>query len=191
MADDNVPVVPSPFARPPSTVPPPSPAPPLAPNLIPSKPRRNDWHIVKYALIGLAVLTSVGFMSVIGRGIARHAAPTAGPVASTPVSAPPTQVVQDGGPRKWAIRFNSFKEIGDVTLPMVPAGFVRGFPSSEACEAAIRPSLTRWGSLEAAKIPGSEWGWHAGANNERDTSMAFVSDGDQRVTWRRGWCVEE
>ena len=106
--------------------------------------------------------------------------------ASTSPASSSQPDVQETPRPKWAMRLSSFDEVNHVTLPTVPAGFVRGFSSLAACEEAIRPGLQRWASREVAKVPGSEWFW-----NDKNPHMAGVSDGDQRRTWVRAWCVEE
>jgi len=65
MVEDEVPRRTSPFARPPSpTSAPQAPAPPRAPT---AAARRDDWRIVKFALIGLAALVAMGLLAMIGR----------------------------------------------------------------------------------------------------------------------------
>lgn len=137
-----------------------------------------SWIYVAAAIAGLVVLLVIS--DIVSR--AGRSQPVTTP-APTPVTTP---TLEDVPRQKWAMRLSSFDEVNHVTLPTVPAGFVRGFGSRAACEDAIRPGLQRWAAKEAAKVPGSQWFWNAD-----NPHMAGVWDGDQRRTWVRAWCVEE
>ena len=104
--------------------------------------------------VGVAAVGVLLLLSVVGHAVLSRATRSRTPGDLAAVSNAGTEpLAREVLSKKWAIRLSSFDEVGDVTLPAVSRGVVRGFPTVAACEDAIRPGLQRYASQQVGKLP--------------------------------------